>query len=68
MIHTLASRRRKALYTGAAFAVSASLLLTGCGRGGDAPADDGDATTIDDKPATGTLEIWTEGADGAKLP
>jgi multiple sugar transport system substrate-binding protein len=53
---------------GIAVVASSALLLTGCGRGDDAPAAGGDSTTVDDKPATGTLEIWTQGADGAELP
>lgn len=67
-MHTYPSSRRRATMLGVALVASSALLLTGCGRGGDTPAAGGDSTTIDDKPATGTLEIWTEGADGAKLP
>lgn len=67
-MHTMSPRRRKAIITGAALVASTSLLLTGCGRGGDAPAAGGDSTEVDDKPATGTVELWTQGADGAKLP
>lgn len=67
-MHTMSTRRRKAIITGAALVASTSLLLTGCGRGGDAPAAGGDSTKVDDKPATGTVELWTQGADGAKLP
>lgn len=67
-MHTLTSRRRKAMITGAAFLASATLLLTGCGRGGGGTADGGESTAVDDKPATGTVELWTQGADGAKLP
>ncbi|MGN7978889.1 sugar ABC transporter substrate-binding protein [Microbacterium sp. 22195] len=68
-MHTLSPRRRKAIAAGVAIVASASLLLTGCGRGGDSTGSSGaDGPKIDDKPATGTLEIWAEGADGAKLP
>lgn len=67
-MHTITRHRRKTMIAGTAIAVSAALLLTGCGRGDDAPSAGGDSTKIDDKPATGTLEIWTQGADGAKLP
>ncbi|MCK2037441.1 extracellular solute-binding protein [Microbacterium sp. SSW1-49] len=67
-MHTYPSSRRRATMLGIALVASSALLLTGCGRGDDAPAAGGDSTTVDDKPATGTLEIWTQGADGAELP
>jgi multiple sugar transport system substrate-binding protein len=59
--------RTRATMFGTAMLATASIALTGCGRddqaGGDSPG-----TTIDDKPATGNVELWTQGADGAKLP
>ena len=61
-------RRQKAMIAGTALAVSTALLLTGCGRSDDGPAAGGSSTAVDDKPATGSLEIWTQGADGAELP
>ncbi|WP_309065721.1 sugar ABC transporter substrate-binding protein [Microbacterium sp.] len=67
-MHTLTPRRRKAITAGVALAASASLLLTGCGRGDDSSGPAADGPKIDDKPATGTVELWTQGADGAKLP
>lgn len=67
-MHTYISSRRRATMLGIALVASSALLLTGCGRS-DAPAgNSGDATTIDDVPATGVVELWTQGADGAKLP
>ncbi|GGM55885.1 sugar ABC transporter substrate-binding protein [Microbacterium saperdae] len=67
-MHTYPSSRRRATMLGIALVASSALLLTGCGRGDDTPAAGGDSTTVDDKPATGTLEVWTQGADGAELP
>ncbi len=61
------SPRRRAMMLGVAFIASTALLLTGCGRS-DGPSEEANETTVDDQPATGSLEIWTQGADGAKLP
>ncbi len=61
------SRRRAAL-TGTALVASAALILTGCGRTEGPTTDPGDSTTVDDSLATGVVELWTQGADGAKLP
>ncbi|QTV79938.1 extracellular solute-binding protein [Microbacterium sp. NIBRBAC000506063] len=61
--------RRTAALTGTALVASAALILTGCGRADDGPTTDpGDSVTIDDAPAEGVVEIWTQGADGAELP
>lgn len=65
---TPVSSRRRAMLLGTTLVVASALLLTGCGRSADAGPTDGDAATVDTKPATGTLDIWTQGADGAKLP
>lgn len=68
-MHNNTSSRRRATMLGIALVASSTLLLTGCGRSNDdAGGDAGESTTIDDAPATGTLEIWTQGADGAELP
>ena len=68
MSTTLPSRNR-AMMLGLALVTSSALLLTGCGRSDDtAGTSGGDSVTIDDAAATGTLEIWTQGADGAELP
>ncbi|MFJ8895948.1 extracellular solute-binding protein [Leifsonia sp. NPDC102414] len=60
-------RIHRSLITAAVPLVAAALVLTGCGRGsGSAPA--ASTLQIDDKPATGTINIWADGADGADLP
>ncbi len=58
---------RQGLILGATL-VTASLILTGCGRGDDAPGDSQPAAAIDDEPATGTVEFWAFGAEGEALP
>lgn|GEM_PF-267851 len=65
-----ASSRRRAMLLGTTLVVTGALLLTGCGRSADAgpSGGGGDVATVDAEPATGTLNIWTQGADGAKLP
>ncbi|GAA2902900.1 sugar ABC transporter substrate-binding protein [Microbacterium esteraromaticum] len=68
-MYPLSPSRRRATMLGIALLTSSTLLLTGCGRAAeDGGAAGGDATTVDEKPATGTIEIWTQGADGAELP
>ena len=68
-MHITPSRSRRAVLLGAALVASSALLLAGCGRSGDSgAAGSGGGAKIDDKPAKGTVEIWTQGADGAKLP
>lgn len=51
-----------------AIVATASLVLTGCGRADDAetPADGG--ASIDDSPATGSIDFWAFGAEGEALP
>lgn len=67
-MHTHRSSRRRATMLGIALIASSVMLLTGCGRS-DGPAAAGSgSSTIDDTPAEGSLEIWTQGADGAELP
>lgn len=49
----------------------ATLSLAGCGRGTDPGTTSGTSgaqAVIDDKPATGTVELWAAGGDGEKLP
>jgi multiple sugar transport system substrate-binding protein len=67
-MYTHTSSRRRATLLGVALVASSALLLTGCGRTDGPAADKGSATTVNDSPAEGTLEIWTQGADGAELP
>ncbi|MCK2031105.1 sugar ABC transporter substrate-binding protein [Microbacterium galbinum] len=68
-MHFHTTSRRRATMLGIALVTSGALLLTGCGRSGDSGGGDAGASTkVDDEPATGTLEIWTQGADGAELP
>ncbi|MFV0374439.1 sugar ABC transporter substrate-binding protein [Microbacterium sp.] len=63
------TKRSRALLLGAATLTSAALILTGCGRA-ETGADTvpSGSTSVDASPATGTVELWTQGADGAKLP
>ncbi|UJP10516.1 extracellular solute-binding protein [Microbacterium sp. KUDC0406] len=68
-MHLYPSSRRRATMLGLALVTAGALALTGCGRSDDTgTGGDGAGTTIDDKPAKGTVEVWTQGADGAKLP
>lgn len=66
MRNHLTTRNRVLL--GVALVASSALVLTGCGRGTGGEDAAGNGTTVDDAPATGTVELWTQGADGAKLP
>lgn len=59
-----AASRRALLVTGIATAVA--VALTGCGRAADSASSA--AATVDDSPATGTIEFWAGGADGESLP
>lgn len=62
------SQFRRRLILGGASALVAALVLTGCGRG-DGSADTASAAdTVDDSPATGTIEFWAGGSDGEALP
>lgn len=47
----------------------ASLALSGCGRSADTgdSAGPGASAAIDDKPATGTLNVWAMGTEGEEL-
>lgn len=67
-MQTSSTSRRRAMMLGMALVTSSALLLTGCGRSNDGAGAGSKTATIDDKPAAGTLEIWTQGADGAELP
>lgn len=60
--------KRNRVLLGAALVTATAVALTGCGRGAGSGSAAGSGTTIDDEPATGTVELWTQGADGAKLP
>lgn len=51
-----------------AILLTAVIALSGCGRSDDSGSAASNSTTIDDQPATGTIELWTQGADGSKLP
>ncbi|MDL9977976.1 sugar ABC transporter substrate-binding protein [Microbacterium sp. ASV49] len=60
--------RRRATTLGVAVLATA-LMLTGCGRsGGDTSSSASTGPAVNDKPATGTVQLWSEGADGDKLP
>ncbi|HWT32714.1 MAG TPA: sugar ABC transporter substrate-binding protein [Microbacterium sp.] len=60
--------RRRATTLGVAL-VATALLLTGCGRANSEPTSSGSSgPAINAKPATGTVQLWSEGADGDKLP
>jgi multiple sugar transport system substrate-binding protein len=63
MMHS--RRARRALLMAGA-AVTATVVLAGCGRSGDT-ASAGSDISIDDEPATGTIEFWAGGADGEAL-
>ena len=67
-MHLTPSRPRRAMLLSAAVLTASALLLTGCGRGGDAKPAASSGATIDDKPAKGTVQLWAQGADGDKLP
>src|SRR6478672_10074060 len=61
--------RKKAIYA-AGFMV-AVLALSACGRSSDtgsAAESSAPAATISEGPATGTLTMWAQGAEGEKLP
>ena len=47
--------------------LAASLLLAGCGRGDGGTGPTTDGPTIDNSPATGEINIWAFGAEGAAL-
>lgn len=65
---TYPNTRRRAATLGVAL-VATALLLTGCGRSSGSPtSSDSAGPAIDGKPATGTVQLWSEGADGDKLP
>lgn len=68
MTYTPTRAKRSAL-AATAIGLAATLLLTGCGRGdgGDEVAGPSDLT-IDDAPATGTIEFWAGGSEGEQLP
>ncbi|TDK23688.1 extracellular solute-binding protein [Arthrobacter crusticola] len=51
----------------AAVGVAAALLLTGCGRDGDA-SESGQAAGLSDGPAKGTLTVWAQAAEAEALP
>lgn len=60
--------KRNRVLLGAALVTATAVALSGCGRSADSGNAAGEGATIDDSPATGTVELWTQGADGAKLP
>ncbi|WP_332603149.1 extracellular solute-binding protein [Arthrobacter sp. S2(2024)] len=65
MLNSSPKARARVLALGAA-ALASALVLSGCGRSSDTAA--ASTVTVDDKPATGTVNFWAGGDDGAKLP
>ncbi len=61
-------RLRRTALAAVATGLLATLVLTGCGRSGDGDGGAASDLTIDDKPATGTIEFWAGGAEGEQLP
>ncbi|MEX0153642.1 extracellular solute-binding protein [Microbacterium sp. LMI1-1-1.1] len=61
-----ALRARRALLTTGAV-LTAAVVLAGCGRSADTGSAAAADVTIDDSPATGTIEFWAGGADGEAL-
>ncbi|HEU4667299.1 MULTISPECIES: sugar ABC transporter substrate-binding protein [Micrococcaceae] len=52
----------------AAVGIAAALLLTACGRDSAGPAATSPAKAVASGPATGTLTVWAQGAEGEALP
>ncbi|WP_029150902.1 extracellular solute-binding protein [Microbacterium indicum] len=63
--HLSAAARRRLIRTSAGIGLVGVLALAGCGRT-DAAADSA-TTTVDDSPATGTVEVWVPDGDGTGL-
>jgi len=62
--------RMKAKPAAAALAVgvAAAVVLTSCGRTSETASAPKAATTIASGPATGTINVWAQGGEGAALP
>lgn len=58
---------RRRLVAPTAIATAAALLLAGCGRDTDSPAQADDAVELTSGPATGTVTIWAQGTEGEAL-
>lgn len=52
----------------AAAMLAGVLVVAGCGRGDGGSADTPAAGTLASGPATGTITLWAQGAEGEKLP
>lgn len=58
--------RRMAMLT-VAPTLALALALAGCGRADTPAADSASTISIDDTPATGTIEIWAQAGEGGAL-
>lgn len=59
---------RKARWGAVALVAAAAIVLSGCGRASDADSGPGEASTIGEAEATGTVTMWAMGAEGEALP
>lgn len=58
---------RKSLVAAVAGMAAAAVLLTGCGRAAEGSSTQVVSTPIDNKPATGTINVWAMGTEGELL-
>ncbi|MCW2165305.1 carbohydrate ABC transporter substrate-binding protein, CUT1 family [Microbacterium hydrothermale] len=59
---------KKTRWSAVAVIAAAAIALTGCGRTSDTGSGPGEAGTIGDAKAEGTLTMWAMGAEGEALP
>ncbi|MCR2824819.1 extracellular solute-binding protein [Microbacterium sp. zg.Y909] len=65
---SIPTRSRTRAVGAAAAITTAALILTGCGRPDAGGSEEGDASSVSDGPATGTIELWAAGAEAEELP